>query len=109
VVVRSLGGVFEWGGEYQGRWEVMVNTKDIRRAYSSVLGGLNWGVGTVLQGPSGTGKTETLKELARSMAKFCLVFNCSTLISTQLLQRLLAGLCYTGSWLCLDELNRLDI
>lgn len=101
--------MFEWGGEYQGRWEVMVNTKDIRRAYSSVLGGLNWGVGTVLQGPSGTGKTETLKELARSMAKFCLVFNCSTLISTQLLQRLLAGLCYTGSWLCLDELNRLDI
>lgn len=43
------------------------------------------------------------------MAKFCLVFNCSSLVSTRLLQKLLSGLCYTGSWICLDELNRLDI
>lgn len=61
IVVRSLGGVVDWGGEYQGTWQVMVNTKDIRRAYASVLGGLNWGIGVVMQGPSGTGKTETLK------------------------------------------------
>ena len=107
VVMRSLGGQFEWGGEYQGVWQVMVNTKDIRRAYATVLGGLNWGLGVVMQGPSGTGKTETLKELARSMARFCLVFNCSSLVSTRLLQKRLAGLCYTGSWICLDELNRL--
>jgi hypothetical protein len=61
VIIRSLGGMFEWGGEYQGVWQVMVNTKDIRRAYASVLGGLNWGIGVCMQGPSGTGKTETLK------------------------------------------------
>lgn len=36
---------------------MMVNTKDIRRAYCTVLGGLNWGVGVLMQGPSGTGKT----------------------------------------------------
>jgi dynein heavy chain len=85
----------------------MVNTSDIRRAHTSILSNIKHGDGVLLQGPSGTGKTESLKELGRCMAKYCVIFNCSSEVNIRTLQKLLSGLCYTGSWLCLDEINRL--
>lgn len=108
VVMKALGSEHQWGGEYQGLWNLMINTSDIRRAHISVLSNLQHANGVLLQGPSGTGKTESLKELARCMAKYCLVFNCSSEVNVRTLQKLLSGLCYTGSWLCLDEINRLS-
>ena len=87
----------------------MVNTSDIRRAHACVLGNLKHGDGVLLQGPSGTGKTESLKELARCMGKYCVLFNCSQDVNIRTLEKLLSGLCYTASWLCLDEINRLTL
>ena len=57
VVMRALGGEYTWGGEYQGFWNLMINTSDIRRAHACILGNLKYGNGVLLQGPAGTGKT----------------------------------------------------
>ena len=102
VEIRALGSEITWGGEYQGLWNLMVNTSDIRRAHICVLSSLQQANGVLLQGPSGTGKTESLKELARCSAKYCVVFNCSQSVNIKTLSKLLSGLCYTASWLCLD-------
>lgn len=109
VLIRAMSNEIRWGGEYQGMWDLMVYTSDIRRAHLCVVNGLQYANGVLLQGPSGTGKTESLKELARCTAKYCVIFNCSQNVNLRTVGKLLSGLCYTASWLCLDEINRLTM
>lgn len=45
--------------------------------------------GAWLHGVQGIGKTETIRELARILAKQCLVFNCFNGLDTQSIGRLL--------------------
>ncbi|CAF1095011.1 unnamed protein product [Rotaria sp. Silwood1] len=54
-------------------------------------------------GPVGTGKTESVKDLAKAMSLLCVVTNCGKGMNYQAIGKSLNGVCQTGAWNCFHE------
>ncbi|KAI5148971.1 hypothetical protein ENBRE01_0648 [Enteropsectra breve] len=63
--------------------------------------------GLILYGPSGTGKTESVKHYCRAIGQPLVVYCCSEGNEYASLEKIIHGCVLTDSFLCLDEFNRL--
>ncbi|XP_056008158.1 dynein heavy chain domain-containing protein 1-like [Ostrea edulis] len=105
--LTQLGTSFNYDYEYHGPSMRLVLTPLTERAFLSLTQAIkNFHCGTLV-GPSGVGKSETVKELAKMFGRNLFLVNCNEDITVGVMMQYMMGMAQSGSWTLFDDTDRL--
>ena len=107
-VVQVMNTAMGYQNEFLGCKECLVLTPLTNRSYVTIFQALYMQLGVATFGPAGMGKTNTIKDVGRTLGKYVVTFNCSNQFGFKELAKILKGVAMSGCWGCFDDFGRVN-
>ncbi|XP_076235073.1 dynein axonemal heavy chain 7 [Calliopsis andreniformis] len=109
VEVLTFDAIVQYGYEYNYYKQHIVNTILTDRCFYTLMQAYKYHLYGAVIGLPASGKTETVKSLAKNVAVQFHVFNCTNILSYKSLHQVIKGFISCGAWLCLENFDGLEV